>query len=456
MLEIINPATETVIETLEADSSQSIRNKVHKARSALAHWNKTSFATRSQIIKIFQQLLAQEQQRLAHIQTSETGKPITQSNNEIAATSSRIQFFLDHTESVLKSRTAYSEEGLVENISFEPVGVLANISAWNYPYFIGSNVIIPALLTGNTILYKPSEYATLTGIAIHDLLRRAGIPENVFQLLIGAGETGKILMQQPIDGIFFTGSYQTGKKIANLASQQMMQLQLELGGKDPVYVCNNVNVQASAASIADGTFYNAGQSCCAIERIYVQDTIFDDFVSHFLVTVRSFELGDPTKPSTYLGPLTRENQLNVLNEQIRDAVAKGAKILCGGTRADRPGYFFEPTVLIGVDHSMQLMQDESFGPIIGIQRVKTDQEAIQCMNDSEYGLTASIYCRDSENAENLMRQLDAGTVYWNCCDRVSPHLPWTGRKHSGIGTTLSTLGIQSFLQTKSWHMKREV
>jgi acyl-CoA reductase-like NAD-dependent aldehyde dehydrogenase len=253
--------------------------------------------------------------------------------------------------------------------------------------------------------------------------------------------------------VFFTGSYGTGRKIAEAAGKGMMHLQLELGGKDPVYVAEDVDVAAAAAATADGAFYNAGQSCCSVERIYVHASIHDAFVEAFVAEVKGFVVGDPMDEKTYIGPLTRAPQLELLAHQVADARAKGAHLVTGGHRIDRKGHFFEPTVLTKVDHSMAVMREESFGPIIGIQKVRDDDEAIAMMNDTEYGLTAGVYTKDGARAQRILSDVDAGSAYWNCCDRVSPRLPWSGRNHSGLGTTLSKSGILAFTRPKAWHLR---
>jgi acyl-CoA reductase-like NAD-dependent aldehyde dehydrogenase len=293
----------------------------------------------------------------------------------------------------------------------------------------------------------------LSGIEIGKLLHRSGVPEPVFAVLVGDGAVGSDLIKQPIDGVFFTGSYATGQRIAREVGPRMLKLQLELGGKDPTYVCDDVDVAAAAASLADGAMYNAGQSCCSVERIYVHQTIHHDFVDAFVKEVASFRVGVPTSDETYVGPLTRAPQIEVLERQVADAVAKGAKLLLGGARLPAPGNWFAPTVLSDVDHSMEVMREESFGPIIGIQKVADDEEAVRLMNDTEYGLTAGVYTKDQQRANRILSQLRAGSVYWNCCDRVSPRLPWSGVGHSGVGLTLSTYGIETFTRPKAWHLK---
>jgi acyl-CoA reductase-like NAD-dependent aldehyde dehydrogenase len=347
----------------------------------------------------------------------------------------------------------FSDAAMTERIDHDPLGVVANISAWNYPYFVGGNVFVPALLTGNAVLYKPSEFATLTGRHIDRLLHAAGVPADVFILLVGTGEVGAALLEQRVDGVFFTGSVATGAKIAAAMGPRMVRLQLELGGKDPTYVADDVDVQAAAESLADGAMYNTGQSCCSVERLYVHERVHDAFVEHFVETVRAFRIGDPLADGSYIGPLTRAPQLAVLEAQVADALAKGATLRAGGKRIARPGHWFEPTVLTNVDHTMAVMRDESFGPIIGIQKVKGDDEALALMNDTRYGLTAGVYTRDAARAARLLRQVRAGSVYWNCCDRVSPRLPWSGVGDSGVGVTLSTYGIQTFTRPRAWHLR---
>ena len=345
----------------------------------------------------------------------------------------------------------HSEKGLVEKISFEPLGIIANISAWNYPYFVGTNVFIPALLTGNAVLYKPSEFATLTGLKIAELMEKSGVPRGVFTPVLGGGSVGAQLLNENIDGVFFTGSMATGKKIAASVASRLIKLQLELGGKDPAYVCDDVDPGPAAEALADGAFYNAGQSCCSVERIYVHEKVYGAFLERFLETVRGFVMGDPMDRKTTMGPLARQVHLETLEDQVGDALSKKATLETGGKVKDM--VFFEPAVLTDVDHTMKLMKEESFGPLIGIQKVQDDLQATELMNDTVYGLTAAVYSRNEARAMKILAQINSGSVYWNCCDRVSPRLPWSGRRGSGMGSTLSVLGIQAFVQPKGWHLK---
>jgi acyl-CoA reductase-like NAD-dependent aldehyde dehydrogenase len=343
---------------------------------------------------------------------------------------------------------------LEERIEYEPLGVVCNISAWNYPYLVGVNVFIPALLGGNAVMYKPSEYATLTGLEIRKMMQASGVPDNVFEVAIGGKNVGEALLDLDFDGYFFTGSYKTGQYIYERVAPKMVPCQCELGGKDPLYVTDDVeDLKSVAVGTADGAFYNNGQSCCAVERIYVHEKVYDAYVDFFLDEVKSWKLGSPLTPGVYLGPITRKEQLNVISQHVEDASKKGGEIKIGGNPVSGKGYFFEPTVIVDANHSMRVMREESFGPVIGIAKVKNDEEAIRLMNDTEYGLTASVYSRDQQRAKNILRQVNAGTGYWNCCDRVSAALPWSGRKHSGFGTTLSHAGLRAFVKPKAYHLR---
>ena len=451
---IINPANEEILAEIEKDNEVSVSNKFNQLKSGQQQWSKTALEYRIEVITKYHSLLERELEQLATTLTEEVGKPLQQSRNEINGSRARISWMLTHAKQYLSEETMSATDNMKEIIRYEPLGVVCNISAWNYPYLVGTNVFIPALLAGNAVLYKPSEYATLTGKHIERLLKEAGVPDEVFQLVVGDGEIGKLLLEQPLDGYFFTGSYITGKLIYEAVAKKMVPCQCELGGKDPLYVADDVeNIKTVAQGTADGAFYNNGQSCCSVERIYVHEKIFDNYVNEFVKEVESWKIGDPKDDGTYIGPLSRKAQIHFLESQIKEAVAKGAKILTGGKAIEGKGYYFQPTVLADVDHSMQIMNEESFGPVIGIMKVKSDEEAIQLMNDTAYGLTAAVYSVNQERAETILSQIISGTGYWNCCDRVSAALPWSGRKHSGFGSTLSHAGFRAFTQPKGYHLR---
>jgi len=451
---IINPATEEIIQEVKEDTETTVREKYQQVKGGQSSWAARPVAERVGIIARFYDALDKEKETLAATLTAETGKPLQQSYNELNGARARIRFFLDNSAKWLAEEWVTTEGATREKIVYEPLGVIANISAWNYPYLVGVNVFIPALIGGNGVLYKPSEYSTLTGLHIQRLLYRSGVPENVFQLVAGKGAAGEWLLQLPLDGYFFTGSYRTGRYIAEKVAPKLVPCQLELGGKDPLYVMDDVeDIDKVAGAALEGVVYNNGQSCCAVERIYVQEGIYDDFVASYVEQLKKMVVGDPMTAGTDIGALSRPGQLEFLLDQVKDAVAKGGKLLYGGQKVGKKGYFIEPAVIVNVDHGMKLMVDESFGPVVGIQKVKGDKEAVELMADTEYGLTAAVYSKSYERAEQVMKQLDTGTVYWNCCDRVSAGLPWSGRKHSGLGMTLSYQGIRAFVQPKAYHIR---
>ncbi|MEO5592780.1 MAG: aldehyde dehydrogenase family protein [Chitinophagaceae bacterium] len=449
---IINPATQEIIQEIAEDTKEIIAEKFASLKAGQPAWAAKTVQERIDIIQKFYDLLDLEKDELAKTLTAEMGKPLQQSYNEINGARSRIKYFIDNAAKYLAEEWVVREGGTKEKIVYEPLGVIANISAWNYPYLVGTNVFITALIAGNAVLYKPSEYTLLTGLHIQRLFHKAGVPENVFVLAAGAASVGEAIVELPLNGYFFTGSYNTGKYIAEKTAHKLVPVQLELGGKDPLYIADDVeDVKAVAVGTADGAFYNNGQSCCSVERIYVHEKIYDAYVAAFVQEVKTWKTGLPTEEGVYIGPLTRPAQVKVLEHQVKDALDKGAVLLSGGKRIS--GNYFEPTVLTNVNNQMALMRDESFGPVIGIMKVKNDEEAVKLMQDTDYGLTAGVYSKNYQRAENIMKQMNAGTVYWNCCDRVSAALPWSGRKNSGLGSTLSHQGIYAFVQPKAYHIR---
>ncbi|MEZ4773473.1 MAG: aldehyde dehydrogenase family protein [Bacteroidia bacterium] len=453
-MQIINPATESVIATIETDAPEIIRTIYQTARKNQPSWAKVPVKERIAAIQRFDILLEKNAEELAQTLTSEMGKPLWQSHNELNGARNRIRFFIEQSEKWLTEEWMTTDDGLGEKIVYEPLGVIGNISAWNYPYLVGVNVFIPALIGGNAVLYKPSEYTTLTGLKIEQLLHEAGIPTDIFQVVTGGKEAGEALLELPLDGYFFTGSYKTGKYIYEKVAHKMVPCQLELGGKDPLYVnADNHNIEAVAVAAAEGAFYNGGQSCCAVERIYVHKDVYKPFLEAFVAESAKWKIGDPMLKDTMVGPLVRKDQVTFLQQQVGRAILKGGKIVFGEERWEGLGYYFIPTVVTDVNHTMRLMTEESFGPVIGIQKVKSDEEAVKLMLDTPYGLTAAVYSDSYESAAPILAQMNTGTVYWNCCDRVSAKLPWSGRQHSGLGATLSYHGIRAFVRPKAYHMR---
>ena len=448
-----NPATGAVIRELEVDDDATVEKKVRRAREAQPAWAARSYEARAAAVREFVDRLESASEECAAVTMSEMGKPITQARNEIRAVRERVEYFLERVPIVAAPESVTTKPDLEESISYDPAGVVAHVSAWNYPYFVALNSIVPALLAGNAVVYKPSELASLTGLRITDLFHASGVPVDVIQAAIGGGGTGAALVGCDVDVVCFTGSFATGRRVAVAAAERLGRVQLELGGKDPAYVCDDIEVGRVAAAVAEGVFYNAGQSCCAIERVYVHERVYDDFVDAFVAAARGYVPGDPTLDATTLGPLARSEQPDLLTAQVADARARGARTALDGGRVDGDGNYFAPVVLVDVDHSMTVMREESFGPVIGLQRVSTDTEAARLAADTEYGLTAAIFTDDRERAERFLGRADTGTVYWNCSDRTTPRLPWAGRRHSGLGVSLGEAGIRAFLREKAWHRR---
>jgi acyl-CoA reductase-like NAD-dependent aldehyde dehydrogenase len=320
MFEVVNPATGKVMGELPEEGKEEVAAKFEALAAGQKRWRTVPVAERRAMLERFNELLRLNMPALAKTLTMEMGKPIAQAKNEVRATVDRVRFYLENYEKVLKENCVLETSILKEKVIYEPLGVVANISAWNYPYFVSTNVFAAALLTGNAVLYKPSEHATLTGFEITRLLYEAGVPNNVFAMTTGRGETGSaVASQRGLGGLFFTGSYKTGLEVAKQTAPNLVKLQLELGGKDPVYVRADVpNIAAAAASIADGAFYNCGQSCCSVERVYVDKRIYNEFMDAFVKNIMSFKVGDPLKSETYIGPVARQPHLPYLAAQVSD------------------------------------------------------------------------------------------------------------------------------------------
>lgn len=455
MIDVFNPATGEIRRSVAEDTPVVLAQKFARAKEAQKSWASLSLQVRIQCIEAFRALIEAEKPILAKVLTLDVGKPISQSLSEIDGARARAAFFVEQAPALLREGTIRQTGNTREVLAYEAHGVVVCISAWNYPYLVAMNVIIPALIAGNSVIYKPSEFALQTGEHIASLMHKAGVPEDVFVLAIGGGSVGRELTKLAGDAYFFTGSHATGVAIAQAISSRLVPFGLELGGKDPAYVADDVkNLDAVAASVADGCFYNSGQSCCAIERVYVNRAVYDAFLPLFLKHVRSFVIGDPFDAATYLGPVARAQHLDMLDAHVADAIAHGGRLLLGGARIERAGNYFEPTVIVDLPNHARLMQEETFGPVKGIIAVDSDEEALQKMADCSYGLTAAVYSQDESRGRSILNALDTGTGYWNCCDRVSPYLPWSGRRQSGHGATLSYLGLLAFVRPKAFHLRR--
>jgi acyl-CoA reductase-like NAD-dependent aldehyde dehydrogenase len=429
---------------------------LERMRAAQNKWRNVPVKERAEICRGFVDAFGSMRETVALDITRQMGKPLVQARREVDTMLDRADTMLRLATLGLEDVTLEPKPGLRRFIRHEPLGIVLDIPAWNYPLLIAVNVVIPALLAGNAVLIKHARLTPLCGDAFIDAFRQTSLPNDLAaSIRVGHETITRLIAHRAVDFISFTGSVEGGREVYRQASALLLDMGLELGGKDPALVCEDANFDFAVTNLVDGAFYNAGQSCCAVERIYVARPLFREFVDSFVSEVRNYTVGDPENSATGIGPLAQLKALDVLKHQVDQAVQQGAKLLTGGHRAPGRGYFFEPTVLIDVDHRMSLMTEESFGPVIGIMPVDSEEEAIRFMNDSPYGLTASIWTENGERGEALAARIAAGTVYVNRCDYLDPELAWVGIKDSGHGCTLSRLGFHYLTRPKSFYVRTQ-
>ncbi len=385
------------------------------------------------------------------------GRPIAYTPGEVRGFEDRARTMIALAADALAPLDPGPKEGFRRYVTHEPLGVVAVVAPWNYPYLTAVNAVIPALAAGNAVILKHSHQTPLCAERFAQVFEAAGLPGGVFaHLHLSHADTAALIADARIGGVCFTGSVEGGHAVQRALAGKFAAAGLELGGKDPAYVRADANLAHAVENLVDGAMFNSGQSCCGIERIYVHDSLFDDFVSGAFELTRKYVLGDPTKPETTLGPMVRASAATFVRGQIDEAVRQGASALLNPAHfhADAPGTpYLAPQILVHVDHSMRIMTEETFGPAVGIMKVSSDEQAVRMMNDSAYGLTAAIWTEDVEAAERIGRQVDTGTVFMNRCDYLDPALAWTGVKDSGRGCTLSALGYQYLTRPKSFHLR---
>ncbi len=455
-LKVENPATNSIYITLDTMPADEISEAIVKAHEAHLQWRKVPVKERVEVTRRFFQLVLDNTERTAEEITKQMGKPLWQAKKEVMGCTIRGGHMAEIAEESLKDIITISTDTAFRKIVLEPKGVVVDIASWNYPLLVAVSAIVPAVLSGNAVLIKHSSQTPLCGLMFERLFRKAGVPDGLVTAIVADRASSAALFESPlIKGIFFTGSVEGGYQVNRQASGLLADIGLELGGKDPAYVRADADLATAIPALADSAFYNTGQSCCAVERIYVHESLYEKFVAGFLDEVKQYRYGDPMDDNTYIGPLTQRKQLKVLAEQTEEASARGAELLLGGniTSVNGKGNFFEPTVFAGVANDMKLMQDESFGPIIGIMPTGGDEDAVRLMNDSRFGLTASVWTKDKAKALELAPMIETGTVYMNRADYVEPELAWTGVKESGKGCTLSQLGFIHMTQPKSYCFK---
>jgi len=451
---LINPATGKVFRSIEPTPEAELEPILSQMRVAQRHWRNVPVAQRADVCRQFIDAFRAMKEQVALDLTRQMGKPIGQARHEVDTMLDRAAAMIRLADAALRDDVLPPKDGFRRLIRHEPLGIVLDIPAWNYPLLIAVNVVVPAILAGNAVLLKHARLTPLCGDAFVDAFRKTSLPPDLLASIhVGHDTVRKLIDARAIDFVSFTGSVEGGREVYRAASSRLLDMGLELGGKDPAFVCEDANFDFTVANLVDGAFYNAGQSCCAVERIYVMRSLFPKFVDAYVAEVEKYKLGDPEDAATTVGPLAQPKAVELMESQISQAVGRGAKVITGGRRLPAPGYFFQPTVLVDVDHSMNVMVEESFGPVIGIMPVDSEGDAVRLMNDSPYGLTASIWTEDIERGEALAHRAAAGTVYVNRCDYLDPELAWTGIKDSGHGCTLSHLGFLYLTRPKSFHIR---
>jgi acyl-CoA reductase-like NAD-dependent aldehyde dehydrogenase len=454
--EAVSPSSGMVVGSFSRlDGAQSAA-AVSAATSAFPTWSATSFAHRRQILDRVRALILAEAESLADLVAREQGKPVAEAHlAEILPALDHLKHMAQTAEETLAPRETEPAVFLIGHkrarIEFAPLGPVLIITPWNYPFSIPITGIAAALMAGNTVVLKPAPATTLIGLAIADIFTRAGLPEGVMNTVACQDGVAAALVADPrFRKVLFTGSVPTGRKVMASAAAQGTPVTLELGGKDPAVVCADADLERASSGIVWAAFLNAGQTCASVERVYVLESVADDFIARVVAKAKAVKYGDPLDGNTDMGPLTMERQRGIVEAHVEDARAKGARIETGGVRPDGPGWFYPPTVLTGVDHTMTIMRDETFGPVLPIMRVKSIDEAIRLANDSPYGLTASGWTTSEVTAARLERELQAGVVTIN--DHVytfgEPTSPWGGVKASGIGRTHGALGLLEMTEPK--------
>lgn len=440
-------------------TDQAINAAVERAKAAQADWaQNTSIAQRGTYLLAFLEALLSMNDEIVPELAWQMGRPIRY-GGEKGGVEERTKYMVALAEKALAPFIPEDRAGFRRYLKKEPLGVVFVIAPWNYPYLTAVNSIVPALMAGNAVILKHAAQTLVVGERFQKAFDMAGLPKGLFQnLVMSHGQTEKLLGSGKIDHCNFTGSVAGGRAIEKAAAGTFMTLGLELGGKDPAYVLPDVKMDHAIANLVDGTFYNSGQCCCGIERIYVHEKVYDEFVEGFIAETTNYIVGNPLDHATTMGPMAQSRFADFIREQKAEALRKGAvahiNMRVEGDREGSP--YLAPEVLTNVDHQMSVMREESFGPIVGIMKVRNDEEAIALMNDSPYGLTASIWTTDTDHAATIGDRVETGTVFMNRCDYVDPGLVWTGVKDTGKGGAMSVVGYENLTRPKSYHLREKV
>lgn len=456
-LKVVSPIDGSIYAERPLATWPEIEGALSAAQTAQAAWKLVPVSERASLCQRFTDALLGMTDEIIPELAWQMGRPVAHVKGELRGFEERARYMIDIAPDALADIDAGPKDGFRRWIRREPLGVVLAIAAWNYPYLIAVNSVVPALMAGNAVILKHSGQTPLCAERFAMAFEKAGAPDGIFQALHMSHEmTGRTIADPRTDHVLFTGSVEGGHAVTKAGANRFIGIGLELGGKDPAYVRPDANLPFAVENLVDGACFNSGQSCCGIERLYVHAEVYDDFVESFVSLAKKFKLGNPLDPDTTLGPMVRTSAATFVRSQIEQAKRAGAKALIGeahfpAAKAGTP--YLGAEVLVGVDHRMDIMREETFGPVVGIMKVSSDEEAISLMNDSPYGLTASVWTEDDEAAEKIGRQIETGTFFLNRCDYLDPALAWSGIKNTGRGATLSRIGYEYLTRPKTYHLR---
>jgi acyl-CoA reductase-like NAD-dependent aldehyde dehydrogenase len=456
VLTLDNPATGEQALSIDAVGLEEAESLLARAQKAAQEIAATSLSERIALCERFVETFERSAETIADDVTKQMGKPIAEARGEVRTMLDRARYMISIAERELGPYPLEPLAGFERSIQRRPVGVVLDIAAWNYPLLIAVNICVPGVLAGNSVIIKHSSRTPACAGQFEQAFETAGAPTDTVVALVTDHETtAHIIGDERIGYVAFTGSVEGGRQVSRAAAGRFIDVGLELGGKDAAYVRADCDLEQAVANIAEGGFYNAGQSCCGVERVYVDRSIYGEFVERLAAEARQWTAGDPTDETTRLGPMAQPSAAPFIASQIDAATRSGARVVVGGnaTHVDGRGRYFEATVIADTDHSMSIMTEETFGPVLAVTQVSSDEEAVSKINDSPYGLTASLWTKDIEVAKAIGDRLEVGTVFLNRCDFLDPALPWSGWKDSGIGETLSHLGFARMTRTRAFHLR---
>ena len=457
MLKTITPIDNSIYVERSYASSQVIENTLNQSKKAFVAWKNTALKERKKLLSRFVDNFLSNKKEIEEQICKQMGRPISQCGGEMKGFEERARYMIDKSDQALQNIISRKDNEFDNFITKEPLGTIFIIAPWNYPYNTSVNSIVPSLLSGNCIILKHSSQTPLCAEQLDKAAKLSQLPEGVFQFLhLDHQSSSKIIADRRIDHVLFTGSVSGGKEVKKSIGDRFINAGLELGGKDPAYVRKDCNLNHAIENLADGSFFNSGQSCCGIERIYVDNEIYNDFVDGIKYFTEKYILDDPLKKETNLGPVVRLSAAKFIREQIKSAIVNGAINIIDKSNfkiSDENNCYVSPAILTNVDHTMKFMTDETFGPSVGIMKVSNENEAEKLMNDSPYGLTASIWTSDKDFALSFGKRINTGTFFMNRCDYLDPGLAWTGVKDTGVGVTLSVLGFNHLTRAKSYHYR---